>query len=82
MKKIIILILSLIAFKNSFAQQIENIFIVDDKVTKSVSAWMREGILYVSISELAEALSINYFENDKTGKVELKSNYFLLKSTP
>ena len=82
MKKIIILILSLIAFENSFAQQIENVFIVDDKVTKSVSAWMREGILYVSISELAEALSINYFENDKTGKVELKSNYYLLKTTP
>jgi len=82
MKKIIILILFLIAFENSFAQQIENVFIVTDNQTKSVSAWMREGILYVSISELAEALSINYFENEATGKVELKSNYYLFKSTP
>jgi len=82
MKKIFFLILFLLAFGNLFAQQVENLFIVNDKGTKSVSAWMREGILYVSISELAEALSINYFENDETGKVELKSNYFLLKSSP
>ncbi|MFI5237009.1 MAG: N-acetylmuramoyl-L-alanine amidase, partial [Ignavibacteriales bacterium] len=67
---------------NILAQQLENLFIVTEKGTKSVSAWQREAILYVSISEFAEALSINYFENDKTGKVELKSNYFLLKSTP
>jgi N-acetylmuramoyl-L-alanine amidase len=82
MKNIFFLFLFMFSFLDSFAQQIENVFIVDDKVTKSVSAWMREGILYVSISELAEALSINYFENDKTGKVELKSNYYLLKTTP
>ncbi|HEY6626079.1 MAG TPA: N-acetylmuramoyl-L-alanine amidase [Ignavibacteriaceae bacterium] len=82
MKNIFFLFLFLFSFLDSFAQQIENVFIVDDKVTKSVSAWMREGILYVSIAELAEALSINFFESDKTGKVELKSNYFLLKSTP
>jgi len=82
MKKIFFLILLLFAFGNSLAQQVENLFIVTDKGTKSVSAWMREGVLYVSISELAEALSINYFENDATGKVELKSNYFLLKSSP
>ena len=82
MKKIFFLFLQLFTFFNLSAQQIENVFIVSDNQTKSVSAWMREGIVYVSISELAEALSINYFENDKTGKVELKSNYFLLKSTP
>jgi N-acetylmuramoyl-L-alanine amidase len=82
MKNIFFSILFLFVFVNSFAQQIENVFIVKDEQTKSVSAWMREGIVYVSISELAEALSINYFENDATGKVELKSNYFLLKSSP
>jgi len=82
MKKLFYLILFSISFSGLFAQQVENLFIVNEKVTKSVSAWQREGILYVPISELAEAFSINYFENDKTGKVELKSNYFLLKSTP
>jgi N-acetylmuramoyl-L-alanine amidase len=82
MKKIFFLILLLFSFGNSLAQQVENLFVVSDKGTKSVSALMREGILFVSISELAEALSINYFSNETTGKVELKSNYFLLKSSP
>jgi N-acetylmuramoyl-L-alanine amidase len=82
MEKIFFLILLLFSFGNSLAQQVENLFVVSDKGTKSVSAWMHEGILYVSISELAEALTINYFENESTGKVELKSNYFLLKSSP
>ncbi|HSR18282.1 MAG TPA: hypothetical protein VLM39_09365, partial [Ignavibacteriaceae bacterium] len=82
MKKIFFLILLLFSFGNSLAQQVENLFVVTDKGTKSVSALMREGILYVSISELAKALSINYFENASTGKVELKSNYFLFKSSP
>ena len=82
MKKIFCLILFLASAINLLAQQVENLFIVTEKGTKSVSAWQREEILYVPISELAEALSINYFENDKTGKVELKSNYFLLKTTP
>lgn len=82
MKKTFFLILLLFSFGNSLAQQVENLSVVSDKGTKSVSAWMNEGILYVSISELAEALTINYFENESTGKVELKSNYFLLKSSP
>jgi N-acetylmuramoyl-L-alanine amidase len=82
MEKIFFLILLLFSFGNSLAQQVENLFVVSDKGTKSVSAWMHEGILYISISELAEALTINYFENESTGKVELKSNYFLLKSSP
>ncbi len=82
MKKIFILILLLVPIFNLSAQQIENVFIVSDNKTKSVSAWVREGIVYASISELAEALSINYFENEITGKVELKSNYYSLKSTP
>jgi len=82
MQKISFLILILFTFLNAIAQQIENVFITTGKETKSISAWMHEDILYVPISELAEALSINYFESEATGKVELKSNYFLLKSTP
>ena len=82
MRKIYTLFLFLYPIFSLSAQQIENVFIVSDNKTKSVSAWLREGIVYVSISELAEALSINYFENESTGKVELKSNYYLLKSTP
>jgi len=82
MKKIFILTLLALALGNSLAQQVENLFIESEKGTKSISAWMHEGILYVSIAELSKALALNYFESEATGKVELKSNYYLLKTTP
>ena len=82
MKKIFYLFLLLTSLTSLFAQQVDNLFIETDKGTKSISAWQREGILYVPASELAVALSLNYFENTQTGKVELKSNYFTLKTTP
>ena len=83
MKIIYYIILLIIPVLNVPAQQqVENLFIENGKDTKSISAWQREGILYVPISELAKALSLNYFENEQTGKVELKSNYYLLKATP
>jgi len=81
MKNTILLFL-LFSFVSSFAQQNEVVTIVTDKGNKNVPALVREGIIYISIADLAEALSINYFVNDITGKVELKSNYLLLKSTP
>ncbi len=82
MKKILHLVLYLISINSIFAQPVENLFITTEQGTKSVSAWQREGILYVPIAEFAKTLSINYYENVETGKVELKSNYFLLKTTP
>ena len=82
MKYIFYLTLVTISFNCTLAQQVESLFIVKDNNTKSVSAWQREGIVYVPLAELAEALSINYYENPSTGKVELKSNYFFLKTTP
>ena len=82
MKKYFYLVLVFLSLQCTLAQQVENIFIVKDSETKSVSAWQREGIVYVSLAQFAEVLSINYYENPSTGKVELKSNYFLLKTTP
>lgn len=82
MKLKIILIIYLLLISHSFGQEIKNLAIVTDKGTKYIDAFIREGNIYSSITDLAEALSINYFVNEKTGKVELKSNYILLKSTP
>ena len=82
MKKILHFVLYFISINSIFAQPVDNLFITTEQGTKSVSAWQREGILYVPIAEFAKTLSINYYENVETGKVELKSNYFLLKTTP
>jgi N-acetylmuramoyl-L-alanine amidase len=82
MKKIFFTVLLIISFVHSFAQKLESLTIITDKGSKNIPVWMHEGVVYVSISELAGALSINYYESEKTGKIEIKSNYFLLKSTP
>ena len=82
MKKLFFIFFLIIFFLNSFAQQSENLKVVTEKGTIEIPAWKREGVIYISIADLAEALSINYYESERTGKVELKSNYFLLKSTP
>jgi len=82
MKNIFYLILFFISSTSLIAQQVQNLFINTEQGTKSVSAWQREGILYVPIAEFAKALSINFYENAATGKVELKSNNYLLKTTP
>ena len=79
--KLIFLIISLLTF-NFYAQEISNLAIVTDEGRKYIPAFFREGTIYTPIVELAEALDINFFANEKTGKVEIKSNYILLKSTP
>jgi N-acetylmuramoyl-L-alanine amidase len=79
--KLIFLIFSILS-SNSFGQEITNLAIVIDDETKYIPAFVREGTIFTPVVDLAEALSINYFTSEKTGKVELKSNYLLLKSTP
>ena len=68
MKKLFFIFFLIISFLNSFAQQSENLKVVTDKGTKEIPAWKREGVIYISIADLAEALSINYYESERTGK--------------
>ena len=82
MKKLFFIFFLIICSLISFAQQSEYLKVVTDKGTKDIPAWKREGVIYISIADLAETLSLNYYESERTGKIELKSNYFLLKSTP
>jgi len=82
MKKILLTFLLTIIIGSAFAQQSENLAIITNKGTKFIPLWVREGVLYISVSDLAEAFSLNHYISESTGKVELKSNYYLLKSTP
>lgn len=67
---------------NSYGQEINTLSIFTSEGTENIPAFVREGTIYASIVDLAEVLKINFFANETTGKVELKSNYILLKSTP
>ena len=82
MKNIFLTFLFFIIVGYAFAQPSEDLAITTDKGTKYIPTWLREGVVYVSISDFAQALNLNYYISETTGKVELKSNYYLLKSTP
>lgn len=63
------------------AQDIKYLSVITSDGTKYVPVYTRESTLYVSLRHLAEALSINYFQNDLTVKIELKFDNYLLKAT-
>jgi N-acetylmuramoyl-L-alanine amidase len=65
----------------TFAQEIKNLSVLTPEGTRNVPVYLRESTLYVSLKHLAEALSINYFQNDHTIKIELKFDNYLFKAT-
>ncbi|GBD88816.1 N-acetylmuramoyl-L-alanine amidase AmiA precursor [bacterium BMS3Abin03] len=74
-------ILFFLLFANATAQNFDMVYIQSGGTVKPIPAYTREGILYFSIRDFAEALNINYFFNEKNGKFELKFNNYLLKVT-
>ena len=81
MKNKIFYILPLLFFFNSFAQNFDKIYVQSGYNVKPIPSYTREGILYFSVKDFADALNINYFFNDKNGKFELKFDNYLLKIT-
>lgn len=71
-------LLFIIFFNAVLAQGSGNVLIVIGGEMKNIPAYVREGTLYFSLKDFADALSINYYYNENTQKIELKSdNYFL-----
>lgn len=68
-------------FSVTYSQEIKNLSVITSDGTKYVPVYTRESTVYVSLKHLAEALSINYFQNDQTVKIELKFDNYLLKAT-
>jgi N-acetylmuramoyl-L-alanine amidase len=64
---------------NIFSQPFGNISVITDKGIKDIPSYNREKTVYFSIPDFAEAASINYFYNQKNGKIELKFADYLLK---
>lgn len=76
-----ILIFFLLFCSAIVAQEIKSLSVITPEGTKYVPVYTRESTVYVSLKHLAEALSINYFQNDQTAKIELKFDNYLLKVT-
>ncbi len=59
----------------------DNISLITKKGTKHIPVYLREGSVYFSLKDFAEALSVNHYHSKNTGKIELKFNRYLLKAT-
>ena len=81
MRAILLYILILLSGINIFAQPFGNISVITDKGIKDIPSYNREKTVYFSIRDFADATSINYFYNNKNGKIELKFDDYLLKIT-
>ncbi|WP_337872684.1 N-acetylmuramoyl-L-alanine amidase [Ignavibacterium sp.] len=62
-----------------FAQQSNEIIIVDEDKTTKVPAFIREGTYYLSLKDFADKFQINYYYNQSAKKIELKNDNYLLK---
>jgi N-acetylmuramoyl-L-alanine amidase len=79
MKSTIIFIFLFLFSTTAFAQ--EDIAIITDKGTKHIPVYLREGSVYFSLKDFAEAISANHYHSKNTGKIELKFKRYLLKAT-
>ncbi|HSR18852.1 MAG TPA: N-acetylmuramoyl-L-alanine amidase, partial [Ignavibacteriaceae bacterium] len=57
---------------NISAQIINQIEVDTEKGSSFIPAYQREGMVYFSVKHFADVLSINYYYNAETGKIELK----------
>lgn len=81
MKSVLTFILLFLLVAGISAQDADKIIIVTKDGAKYIPAYSREGTLYFSIKHFADALSINYYLNEQTSKIELKFDDYLLKSS-
>lgn len=78
---VIIIFCITVLFSTNFAQSVRSISVITAAGTEDVPVYTRESTIYVSLKHLAEAISVNYFQNNLTGKIELKFDNYLLKAT-
>ncbi len=64
-----------------FSQTSDRLAIVTSAGTKYIPVYERQGTLYFSLIHFAEAISVNYYYNEETHKVELKFDNYNLKIT-
>ena len=64
-----------------FAQGNNNVLIIQNQTMKNIPAYVREGTTYFSLKDFADVLSINYYYNENSQKIEIKQdNYSLIIS--
>lgn len=65
----------------AFSQVSDNLAILTSAGSKYIPVYERQGTPYFSLIHFAEAISVNYYYNEETQKVELKFDNYNLKIT-
>jgi N-acetylmuramoyl-L-alanine amidase len=81
MKLISVLCLTITFIIQSFAQDGNNVLVVTGNGMKNIPAYVREGTLYFSLKDFADAVGVNYYYNDEAQKIEVKFDKYFVKSS-
>lgn len=81
MKSYLIAFFISILIFNSFAQDGNNVLVVTKDGMKNIPAYVREGTLYFSLKDFADAVGINYYYNEDAQKIEVKFDKYSLKAS-
>lgn len=68
-----------ICSRSLLGQATNNVLIVTKEGMKNIPAYIREGTIYISLKDFADALPVNYYYNENTQKIELKFDNASLK---
>ena len=77
---LIVFFISIFLF-NSFAQDGNNVLVVTKDGMKNIPAYVREGTVYFSLKDFADAVSVNYYYNEDAQKIEVKFDKYSLKAS-
>jgi N-acetylmuramoyl-L-alanine amidase len=81
MKSYLIIIISTLFLFQAFAQDGNNVLVVKDNVMKNIPAYVREGTVYFSLKDFADAVGVNYYYNEDTQKIEVKFDKYSVKAS-
>jgi N-acetylmuramoyl-L-alanine amidase len=66
---------------NSLAQDGNNVLVVTKDGMKNIPAYVREGTVYYTLKDFADAVGVNYYYNEDTQKIEVKFDKYSLKAS-
>ena len=81
MKSYLIAFFISILIFNSFAQDGNNVLVVTKDGMKNIPAYIREGTLYFSLKDFADAVGVNYYYNEDAQKIEVKFDEYSIKAS-
>jgi N-acetylmuramoyl-L-alanine amidase len=81
MKSYLIIFFTSIFLFNSYAQDGNNVLVVTKDGMKNIPAYVREGTVYFSLKDFADAVGVNYYYNEDAQKIEVKFDKCFVKAS-